>query len=115
MLQGLWSLRSALEYPTEDASMVSKLTYLIPAAAIWISILGSQIYASTEEYAPSAQGGQPGLGGPLWKGKHGFCPERWNLWKQRFGEISHQTGIDGGTRGEALQAAIRMSDIESGK
>ena len=114
MLQGLWSFRSALEYPTEDASMVRKLTYLIPAAAIRISVLGPQVYASTEEFPP-AGGGRPGLGGPLWKAKHGFCLERWNLWKQRLGEILRQTDIDGETRGEALQAETRMSDIESGK
>ncbi|KAJ5117119.1 Protein of unknown function DUF3632 [Penicillium atrosanguineum] len=68
----LVTLRNALETPADQLSPVNPLEALIPAAAAWISTLGVEIYEWDEDFNGHA-GSAPGRGGPLWKGKHGFC------------------------------------------
>jgi hypothetical protein len=51
----------------------------------------------------------PGSGGLLWSGKHGFCRERWNLWHERFVELSYDDGLEGWYREGAKNAANVMS------
>ena len=49
--------------------------------------------------------------GILYTGKgEGFCKERWDFWKMRFGELSEQVGQEAGQR--AKLAMERMNEIE---
>ncbi|OQE40924.1 hypothetical protein PENCOP_c005G02385 [Penicillium coprophilum] len=103
----LITLREALETPA-DQSSERNLEALIPAAAAWISILGADIYKWNERFD-----GALGKGGPLWKGQHGFCKERWQLWKERFGElVTIEAEIRDEVRTAAKDAKRRMEEIE---
>ncbi|CAG8199396.1 unnamed protein product [Penicillium nalgiovense] len=103
----LITLRDALETPV-DQSSAGNLEALIPAAAAWISILGADIYQWNEGFD-----GALGKGGPLWKGQQGFCKERWQFWKERFGElatIEAETGDE--VRTTARDTGRMMEEIE---
>lgn len=110
----LITLRDALETPPNELSEEDPLEALIPAAAEWISILGVEIYDWDEAFCGSV-GNAPGRGGPLWKGKHGFCKERWELWRERFGEVARMEGeIGDKVRMIARDAVQIMREIEDG-
>ncbi|KAJ5780043.1 hypothetical protein N7457_005203 [Penicillium paradoxum] len=100
----LITLRSALETPTDQLSP-ENLEALIPAAAAWIDILGAELYSWDEDFDGDS-GGALGKGGPLWKGKHGFCQERWQLWRERFGEVA---GMEAEI-GDAVRASARETE-----
>ena len=103
----LITLREALETPAHECSAES-LEALIPAAAAWISILGADIYQWNEGFD-----GALGKGGPLWKGQCGFSKERWQFWKERFGELATvelETGDE--VRTAAWDAKRMMEEIE---
>ncbi|KGO54208.1 Protein of unknown function DUF3632 [Penicillium expansum] len=102
----LITLRGALETPA-DQSSAGNLEALIPAAAAWISILGADIYQWKEEFD-----GALGKGGTLWKGQHGFCKERWQFWKERFGELAISEEIGDEARTAARDAQGAMEGIE---
>ncbi|KAL6234503.1 hypothetical protein BDW75DRAFT_212083 [Aspergillus navahoensis] len=111
----LITLRSALETPTEQMRPAEPLEAWIPAAASWIETLGVEIYKWDEEFESGPKVGARGKGGPLWDGKHGFCKERWELWRKRFGEISRMEGeLVEGLRKIALDAETMMKEIEAG-
>ena len=86
----------------------------MPAAAAWISILGPQIYHWDMEFEHGPRVGAPGSGGPLWEnGKHGFCKERWELWRKGFGAIAEMGGdLSENVRASARQAEKTMREIE---
>jgi len=42
--------------------------------------------------------------GPLYKGKPGLCPERWQFWKSRFFKVKHK--VDEEVAKMVLQAII---------
>lgn len=84
-------LRDALETSPNQLSDEDPLEALIPAAAAWISVLGVEIYDWDEDFCGYV-GSAPGRGGPLWKGKHGFCKERWDLWREGFWEVAIMEG-----------------------
>ncbi|OJJ97761.1 hypothetical protein ASPACDRAFT_62727 [Aspergillus aculeatus ATCC 16872] len=110
----LVTLRRALETPWERMSPEDPLAAWVPAAAVWVEVLGAEIYGWEEEYAAGPGVGARGRGGPLWKGKHGFCRERWGLWRERFGEVAGMEGEDEGVRSVAREAERRMKGIEAG-
>ncbi len=110
MLYAIWSLRDALE--EESSTSAAMNSGNIRAAAQWIKYAGQKIYNSTEEFPSGPQVGAPGRGGPKWKGKHGFDPERWALWKREFTKFSTDKSIHELARRDALEAAERMSQIE---
>ncbi|KAJ5970270.1 uncharacterized protein N7479_000188 [Penicillium vulpinum] len=102
----LITLRDTLETP--EQSSARNLEALIPAAAAWISILGAEIYQWNEEFD-----GALGRGGPLWKGQHGFCKERWQFWKERFGELAViEVEIGDEVRTAAKNAKQIMEEVE---
>lgn len=107
-------MRSALETRPAHVSPVDPLDAFVPAAAAWISILGRQIYRWDREFEHGPKVGAPGRGGPLWGDKkHGFCKERWELWRKRFGEIAKMEGnLNEDVRTSARQAEKTMRDIE---
>ncbi|PYH78813.1 hypothetical protein BO82DRAFT_243353, partial [Aspergillus uvarum CBS 121591] len=110
----LVTLRRALETPWAQMAPEDPRAAWVPAAAAWIEVLGAEIYAWEEEYAAGPAAGAPGRGGPLWQGKHGFCRERWGLWRERFGEVARLDGEDVHVRSVAGRAERRMKVIESG-
>ncbi|KAL5050571.1 hypothetical protein BDW71DRAFT_172743 [Aspergillus fruticulosus] len=111
----LITLRSALETPTEQMRPAEPLEAWIPAAAAWIETLGVEIYKWDEEFESGPKVGARGKGGPLWDGKHGFCKERWELWRRRFGEVSRMEGeLAEEVRKIAQDAETVMKEIEAG-
>ena len=86
-----------------------ELDCLVAVAADWISLCGPSLLDNDEDVAG-------GDGGPAWDGKAGLSLERWQFWKQRFGEIGEHDKIDKQTRQIAKVAKDRMEEIEqSGK
>ncbi|KAK5109631.1 hypothetical protein LTR62_006868 [Meristemomyces frigidus] len=67
-LMGLWTLREALEHPGVRQSRHEPPDFFLPAAAVWIDVVGAQIYEWDYEFAHGGNRGRPGLGGPLWEG-----------------------------------------------
>lgn len=107
--------RAALETPPIHLAPEEPHEAFVYAAAIWIEILGVEIYAWDEEFERGPKIGARGRGGPLWKGKHGFCEERWDLWRRRFGELARMEGKLGEeVRTTASEAEQMMKDIENG-
>ena len=106
---GLVTLRVALETPLADMhhKLDSPEAY-IPAAAAWILNAGAKLYCLDTEMQYGGIHGDPGGGGPLWRGQHGFCPERWQLWRRRFGELCSSYTLSEGTRQMAKLAEDRV-------
>lgn len=128
-LYGLWSLREALENelwigtanvgPNEvqpedlpHERSIHVLPGLVPAAAQWIFHAGRVLFTCQEEILPTSKGGDPMRGGTLWNGKHGFCQERWGLWKKRFEWVQGVDGLDAYTKEVARNAVEEMEKIE---
>jgi len=106
----LWTMRTALEFPgTQRPDTI----LFVPAAAAWIQIAGAQILHWNNEYPQGQRLGAPGRGGPLWEGKHGFCRERWALWRGRFGDFATASSGSQEVRKAARQAEERMKEIEA--
>ena len=80
---------------------------------MWVQVVGSQMYHWSDSYADGPKSGAPGRGGSLWEGKHGFCGERWKLWKVRFGDIAAASEVPDGVRRAAKQGEERMKVIEA--
>ncbi|KAK3709519.1 hypothetical protein LTR37_010892 [Vermiconidia calcicola] len=109
----LWTFSEALEIPIDQAvSQRADLEAAIPAAAIWVQILGPQIFRWTKVFQHGGIHGAPGSGGPLWHGKHGFCKERWGLWRERFGELSRDSRLSDELREVAAKSENKMAEIE---
>lgn len=119
----IWTMRPALETPhvdddPEDVSTpgtaLDKYNAFVPAAAVWIFAMGKQIYEREESLEPTNPNqGNPGRGGPSWKGKAEFSKERWGLWKTRFGEVAEMEGVSDECRAIAREAEVAMGEIES--
>lgn len=111
----LWSMRSALETPLNlmnpEAIEIPEVT--IPAAAVWMLILGEEMFFWNNEYPHGSIEGDPGVGGPLWQGQHGFCLERWRLWRRRFDELSAEEQLSGDLREICRNTEARMAEIEA--
>lgn len=109
----LLTFREALEEtsPTSDV-----LNAYIPAAVAWLEILGADIFGWDNVFASGGRKGAPGRGGPLWEGTHGFCKERWMLWRKRLGEFAvGNENITAEARMAADEACIMMDEIASGE
>ena len=110
-----WALvvmREALEYPDLYNIDRPQPDVLIPTALAWLSISGPQIYTWDKEFLISPTKGDRGRGGPLWSGQHGFCKERWELWKRRFGELSSSTELSEDLRKLAGECVAKMKEVE---
>ena len=113
---GIWSLREALEDGSweEDGpqEILSTLDGSVPAAGQWIFYAGRTIFACEDESEPSPRGGDPMRGGALWNGKHGYCEERWGLWKKRFEWVQGVVTLSASTKEIAKKAVAAMDQIE---
>jgi hypothetical protein len=127
----IWALRRALEDadwtsprsidPAYDDEIKARLQHensmhaldgYVPPAAQWIFHAGRLVFGSDDEYAASPTTGDPAAGGALWTGKHGFCRERWDFWKQRFAWVGEQVELDVSTRDVARAAVEAMAKID---
>ena len=75
------------------------------------------MWNSGREWGPIVEDGVPrgvgaGHGGALWDGKRGFCLERWEFWKERFGAIGLKADVDDNTKDWAEQAKRTMEEIQ---
>ena len=108
----IYTMRPALETPIgQDETQAPDAE--IPAAAAWISVLGREMYSWDREFPHGDREGDPGRGGPLWRGQHGPCKERWQLWRRRFGELSRADELSDELRKIAKDAEAQMADIEA--
>jgi hypothetical protein len=129
-IDALWALVDALEgtmlpirgapdQVNEDPAAVVDLPYCVKVSSIWVTHAGHLLYGRDEEiYGATSR--------PLWKldkkegirlrrklkGTNGLCPERWKLWKKRFGVIRDTDGLDIAARKDAGDAYITMERIE---
>jgi hypothetical protein len=114
-LQGLWVMRGALEHNFEwPPGKHQDFHAFLPAAAAWVCNAGRAMFTWEFEYEHGPLVGDPGDGGPLWSGEHGFCRERWSLWKRRFEEFHRMEELPDELRNMAKCAAEQMEQIEAG-
>lgn len=111
----LITFRTALETPPNQLPVTDPLDAYVPAAAAWIETLGVEIYVWDEEHEHRPLYGVSRKGGPLWKGKHGFCKERWRFWRERFGEVASMDDELGEEAMTAVrEAELMMRDVKNG-
>ncbi|KAF1345664.1 hypothetical protein BDV97DRAFT_371710 [Delphinella strobiligena] len=111
----LITFRDALETPPNHLPFGFPLEASISAAAAWIEILGVELFSWDKNFSQGPLVGAPGRGGPLWKGKHGFCYEKWSLWRSRFGVLAEmERELSNDVRTIALEAEQMMKEIENG-
>ncbi|KAK2594626.1 hypothetical protein QQS21_007663 [Conoideocrella luteorostrata] len=126
----LWSIVDALEGTmtpirgapdeiNEDPAAVEDIAYKVKSAAAWVVLAGNYLYGRDEVVDGATAG-------PLWRlekkeaiklrkktrGTDGFCPERWNLWKDRFGVIRDCDKLERDVRNEAQYAYTAMEVVE---
>lgn len=113
----VWALMKALEQPPE--AYRSSLNCAVAAAAEWIIHSGFFIFERLIELGTDGISGErTGEGdesrrvsiGPLFKGKAGLTMERWQFWKQRFGEVGNL--LDAQVKTKAIKAQMSMEKIE---
>lgn len=111
-LYAIWAIREGLENKPDHRAEAYHvqgpvLDCHVAVAAEWIRQCGRAFYASTEDF------GTAGAGGSQWKGKGGYCKERWQFWKQRFGEIAEEEQVNAQTRQMAQEAEKMMAEVEA--
>lgn len=115
-IYGLWTLRVALENGSSNGPSsddLQLLDFVVPAAAQWILHAGKAIFNCGDVVQEDEIQGNDLATVGLWKGKHGFCKERWTLWKKRF-ELAHSVEeLNAVSREVARQATKAMEEIES--
>lgn len=107
----LWVIREAQEDEPDPCSKAyhrqgPPLDYYIPIVADYISQIGFLLFQSEEDF------GDMGKGERLWKGKTGFCMERWIFWKERLRVVRAQKQCKEETRRLAGQTERLMRKIE---
>lgn len=92
---------------------VGRLNSLVPAAAQWIFHAGRMIFHLQDEWkASQGPGDDQGSGESLWKGKNGFCRERWGFWKSRFAWVHGLKELEFEAKAIAKRAVEIMEKIE---
>lgn len=117
----IWALRDSVEdgtlavvpkgAPSEELGP-DALNRKVPAAAVWILYDGERIKSLSEK---SEEGSRSTRGGPRWQGKPGYSIERWQLWKDRFGELAKREDLLAYTRDLSTQARGKMDSIDDAK
>ncbi|KAL8291085.1 hypothetical protein RB597_005556 [Gaeumannomyces tritici] len=132
-MYAIWALVDALEgtmtpvrgAPDEvdpDPAAVEDVSPKVACAAAWIVHAGHVLHGRDEEVHGATSG-------PLWrldkkeaikqrrrlKGTNGLCPQRWQLWEERFAAVRDADGVDDLARKEAGAAFARMEEIENAK
>ncbi|VUC24334.1 unnamed protein product [Clonostachys rosea] len=131
-MYAIWALADALEGTmTEirgapnvvngDPSVVKDIAYKTRSAAGWMIYTARQLHGRDEDV-------EGATAGPLWKPSkqearelqrslqkkrvYGLSPQRWSLWKQRFGCIRDCDKLDQETREYAGRAFRAMEEVE---
>ncbi|ODM14619.1 hypothetical protein SI65_09964 [Aspergillus cristatus] len=91
--------------PDVVTQFIPELDENIELALDWLSICGHLLFDLDKEVEGSG-------GGPLWNGKLGLCPERWQFWKERFVELGEFAGVAERTRELARKTVDKMEVIE---
>lgn len=102
----IWGLRSALE--TESTG--PRLACDAAAAAEWTTHSGNVLFQELEKETEDEERDGAIASGTLYKGKGVLSLDRWQFWKQRFGDISEQE--TGTTQTVAQEAKTKMEAIE---
>lgn len=115
-------IRGAPDEVNPNPAAIDDLSFKIACAAEWIVHAGHILHGRDEEVNGATSG-------PLWRldkkeatkqrrklrGTDGLCPQRWQLWKERFAAVRDADGVDDLARKEAGAAFARMEEIESAK
>ena len=112
-IYAVWALREALEVQGEAGSHVRAseaqgLDAAVPAAAVWVLVLGRGLYERKE----GLEGSGAGFPGELFKERNAFCKERWAFWKERFGVVAQREDLRAETRDVARMAVLKMEEAE---
>lgn len=78
-------------------------------AIMWLEIAGVKLY---EEVKAGAFRDQKYASGGHWKGPAGFSSERWEYWKNRFGDIGVHEQVCDVTKELARKALDLMTELE---
>ncbi|KAF2681680.1 hypothetical protein K458DRAFT_479244 [Lentithecium fluviatile CBS 122367] len=99
---------------SRPGTAIQRYNSLVPAAAVWVLVLGKTLYEKKQDLTPVIGAKRPNyaFGGKLYHGPSGFNKERWTLWKKRFGEISQMGGLNDETRDLAREAFNEMEQNE---
>ncbi|KAK1691027.1 hypothetical protein BDP55DRAFT_649399 [Colletotrichum godetiae] len=112
-------VRGAPDEVNSDPAAVEYITHKTRIAAAWMAHAGHLLHGRDEVVSGATAG-------PLWKldkmeamklrrkvkGTDGLCPERWQLWKERFGVLRDAVGLDEKARKDAGDAYLEMEKIE---
>jgi hypothetical protein len=103
-------MREALETPLKDINLEER-DQTLRAAALWIEFCGEHLHLLDQIWEPDRRKGDVARGGPLYDGPTGFCKERWELWRERFGVLSGEDGLAEETRRMVGDAKRRMDTL----
>ncbi|KAB2580616.1 hypothetical protein DBV05_g859 [Lasiodiplodia theobromae] len=82
------------------------LNFHVPIAADWMQKCARELYLQMKS--------GESVEGPPWKGKRGIFDERWNFWKEQFGDIAErEDACEDAVREGARLAAQKMIEAES--
>jgi hypothetical protein len=109
-LYAIWAMRDALEMPLEGIKPEVR-DQTLRAAALWIEFCGENLHGMEKLWESDPRKGDVARGGLLYSGPKGFCEERWELWRQRFGELSQDKRLEEKTRQVLTDVASRMSMV----
>ncbi|GKT51269.1 uncharacterized protein ColSpa_11450 [Colletotrichum spaethianum] len=112
-------VRGAPDATNPDPAAVEDISYKARSAASWMVHAGHVLHGRDEEIRGVTAG-------PLWKldkkeatklrrkfkGTNGLCPQRWQLWKERFVAVRDAEGLDGRAREDAGNAFAVMEKVE---
>ncbi|KAF7177977.1 hypothetical protein CNMCM7691_006617 [Aspergillus felis] len=107
-LLGVWSLRSGLEEELSDTELKGEGA----AAAMWMVYGGEILFSQLANGVQDEERERLMKPGTLYSGQGQLCLERWQFWKQRFGEISEQIQVDDETKWVIQLAKEKMERIE---
>lgn len=103
----VWALRDALEESTPAQDLWA---CQVRAAAEWIRQSGQALFDLLSDADLDEDHARRTAAGRLYKGKAGLCLERWQFWKERFGEVPRRGDVELGKW--ALEVVSRMEAIE---
>ncbi|PKX97265.1 DUF3632 domain-containing protein [Aspergillus novofumigatus IBT 16806] len=107
-LLGVWSLRSGLEEELSDKEVHGEAA----AAAMWMVYGGENLFSQLADAVEDEEKERLMRPGTLYSGQGQLSPERWQFWKQRFGEMSEQVQVNDETKSVIRLAREKMESVE---
>jgi hypothetical protein len=109
-LYAIWAMRAGLETPLKDIKLEER-DETLRAAALWIEFCGEHLHPLQQIWEPDARKGDVARGGTLYDGPKGFCKERWELWRERFGVLNQEDGLQEKTKEMLGDAKKKMDEL----